>query len=60
MQMNRNREQLTSLYGKAATVVTNVCLEIASNQKKIEHMQRRAGHIVLKNSQELSSDAIIG
>jgi len=30
------------------------------NQKKIERMQRRAGRIVLKISQELSSGAIIG
>jgi len=30
------------------------------NQKKIASLQRRAGRIVLKNSQELISDAIIG
>jgi len=30
------------------------------NQKKIERLQRRAGRVVVKNSQELASDAIIG
>ena len=29
------------------------------NKKKIERLQRRASHIVLKNSRELTSEAII-
>ena len=33
---------------------------VIRTRKKIEGLQRRAGRIVLKNSQELTSDAIIG